>query len=138
MNILKYSAYSLIVVSVVKIGLLVPLRQLEIQIDEMESQYSELRIKSESISTFEDSLIYNSNFRTRILGTSYKRKQLDSAIAANRLRAEQAIGEVEILYNDRIVLGRNFKTFSGIDSFLELLFVIAACLTLFYWIKLRK
>jgi len=137
-NKLKYSAYSLIVISIIKIGLLIPLRQLGEQVNEMEVRYSDMRIKSERISTFEDSLIYNSNFRTRTLGTRFNREQLDSAIAENKLQAEQAIKEVETLYDDRIELGRNFKIFSGIDSLIELLFAISAGLTIYYWIKLKK
>ena len=104
MHKLNYSAYSLIVVSILSIGLLIPLKRLGKQIREMETRYSEMRIKSERILTFEDSLIYNSSFRMRILGTGFKREQLDSAIVANRLQSEQSIKEAQILYDDRTVL----------------------------------
>jgi hypothetical protein len=106
--------------------LIIPLRQLGGEAKEMETRYLEMRIEAERVSKFEDSLIYNSDFRTRILGTRFEKEQFDSAIRENRSRAEKGIKEVEILYKDRIELGKNFKYFSVIDSVIELLFAISA------------
>lgn len=138
MNKLKVSAYSLIVVSISKIGMLYPLRELSKEISAMEIRYSDMRDKSNRIATFEDSLIYNPKFRSRVLGPKFTRAEFDSAIANNRLEAEQVIEEAEILYEDRMKLGSNFKLFNGIDQLLELLIAITGGLTIYYWIKLKN
>ena len=80
--------------------MLYPLKELSEEISAMGIRYSDMRDKSNRIATFEDSLIYNSKFRSRILGPKFTRAELDSAIANNRLEAEQAIKEVETLYED--------------------------------------
>lgn len=118
--------------------MLYPLKELSKEISAMEIRYSDMRDKSNRIAIFEDSLIYNSKFRLKILGPKFIRAELDSAIANNRLEAEQTIKEVEILYEDRTKLGRNFKLFNGIDQLLELLIAITGGLTIYYWIKLKN
>ncbi|MFT6443600.1 MAG: hypothetical protein ACJASM_003162 [Salibacteraceae bacterium] len=138
MNKLKISAYGLIAVSILKIGMLYPLKELGEEINDMEIRYSDMRSESDRIGTFEDSLIYNSEFRTKILGEKITRATLDSAIANNRKEAEQAIEEIEILYDDRMELGSKFKIFSGIDQLLELLMALTGGLMIYYWIKLRN
>ena len=138
MNKLKYSAYSLIVFSIIKLGLIIPIRELVEEVKEMQTRYSQMQIDAEWVSKFEDSLIYNSDFRTRILGTRFKKEQFDSAILANRARAVKDIQKTEILYNDRIELGKRFKVLSVIDNLTELLFALSAGLMIYYWIKLRK
>lgn len=135
---LKYSAYSLIVIAIIKIALLIHFGQLGKEINLLESRFSDVNIKLGRVSTFEDSLIYSTSFRTRVLGTSFKRAQLDSAIAANRLQAEKAIKDVERINDERIELGRNLKILNGIDSLLEIMFVLVAGLVIYFWIKLRK
>jgi hypothetical protein len=137
-NKLKISAYGLIAVSILKIGMLYPLKELGEEINDMEIRYSDMRSESDRIGTFEDSLIYNSEFRTKILGEKITRATLDSAIANNRKEAEQAIEEIEILYDDRMELGSKFKIFSGIDQLLELLMALTGGLMIYYWIKLRN
>jgi hypothetical protein len=137
-NKLKISAYGLITVSILKIGILYPLKELGEKINDMEIRYSDLRSESDRIGTFEDSLIYNSEFRTKILGEKITRATLDSAIANNRTEAEQAIEEIGILYDDRIELESKFKIFSGIDQLLELLMAVTGGLMIYYWIKLRN
>jgi hypothetical protein len=137
-NKLKISAYGLITVSILKIGMLYPLKELGEEINDMEIRYSDLRSESDRIGTFEDSLIYNSEFRKKILGEKITRATLDSAIANNRTEAEEAIEEIGILYDDRIELGSKFKIFSGIDQLLELLMAVTGGLMIYYWIKLRK
>ena len=118
--------------------MLYPLNELTKDINGMETRYSDMRTKSNRIATFNDSLIYNSGFRSRTLGTNFTRAEFDSTIEHNKMEKKQTIIELETLRVDRTKLGRNFNIFNGIDHLLELLFAITGGLTIFYWIKLRN
>ncbi len=138
MNNLKFWAYSLIVVSILKIGMLYPLTELSKAINAMEIRYSEMRNKANQLSTFEDSLIYNSDFRSRILGSKFTKAEFDSVRFNNKLVAKEAIKEVEILYEDRKRLGKYFNIYQGIDQLLILLIAVTGGLMIYYWIKSRN
>jgi hypothetical protein len=137
-NKLKISAYSLIIISILTIGMLYPLRKLSKSINVMEIRYTDMSNKASRISTFEDSLIYNSDFRSRILGSKFTRVALDSAISNNKLAAEEAIKEVETFYEDRKRLRRNLNIYQGIDKLLILLTAVTGGLMIYYWIKSRN
>ena len=138
MNNLKYSAFSFIAVSILIVGMLFPLNKVKREINEVETRFSEIGTKFNKLLTFEDSLIYNQNFRASLLGSEFKREQLDSALKNNRLEVEQAINESETLNENRLQLGRKFRILNGIDKLLELLFAVTGGLTIYYWIKQKK
>ncbi|RJE75223.1 hypothetical protein BGP76_19170 [Reichenbachiella sp. MSK19-1] len=94
--------------------------------------------KTKRIETFEDSLIYNSEFRIKTLGSKFTRFELDSAISNNKEEAQETIMEIEILYEDRIRLGRNYTIYQVIDQLLNLLTVVSGGLLIYFWIKSRK
>jgi len=118
--------------------MLSPLRELSKTINAMEIRYSDMRDKASRIETFEDSLIYNSDFRSRVLGSKFTRVAIDSAIAKNRTEANEVIEETKRLVDDRKELGRNSNIFQGLDELLKFLTAIAGGLMIYYWIKTRN
>ena len=118
--------------------MLYPLKKLAKTTNEMETRYIDVKNNANRITKFEDSLIYNSDFRSKTLGSMFTRAEFDSAIVKNRSEVNNAKEDVERLLIDRNRLKRNFNIYKGIDQLLNLLTAVAAGLMIFFWIKLKN
>ena len=138
MNELKILAYSLLVFSIVRIGMLYFLKELSTTAQDMEMRYNEMRIKVSRISTFEDSLMGNPDFRKRILDTISTKTEFDEIISRNRTDASDVIIELEELIDDRQRLGWRYNLYKAVDSMLSLLISVTIGLIIYFWIKSRN
>lgn len=127
--------YLLIALLVLKIGMLFPLRELSDTLSEIEVRYTEMRNEISRVTTFEDSLIYNSDFRMKVLGSSITKVKMDSAIKQNQRDTDKVIEKAEVLLVDRNRLESNFRIYQVADQLLILLSVITGELIIFFWLK---
>ena len=138
MNKLKISAYALIIVSVLNVGILYPVRQLSNTMTAMNIRYAGLKEKADSIYAFQDSLIYHPDFRTKVLGPKITRAKLDSALAKNRTTVKSVIKKAEELFEARKRLERNFMIIQTVERLLNLLTLITGGFMAYYWINMKK
>lgn len=132
---LKILVYLLAVLLTVKIGIFYLLGKLSDTLAEIEFRYTEIQNEISRVTTFKDSLIYNSDFRLKVLGSSITKAKMDSAIQQNRRDADKAIEKAEILLVDRNRLERNFRIYRVADQLLILLCVVTGGSTIYFWIK---
>ena len=104
----------------------------------MEIQYNEIDAEISNARATKDSLIYNTDFRLKTLGSSFSAAEFNSAIEANDLRVEIAIKKLEILFKNRVLMEGKYRIFQMADLILEFLFAITALAMLYYWVKPKR
>jgi hypothetical protein len=87
------------------------------------------------VTTFEDSLMYNVDFRLRILGTKFTREEFEEAINKNRLKAEETSEQIYILNKEELQLESKLKFYGVINQLLNLLTFLSGGFVIYYWIK---
>lgn len=135
MKRVKTLTYLFVALLVLKIGMLFLLRELSDTLSEIEIRYTEMRNEISRVTTFKDSLIYNSDFRLKVLGSNITKAKMDRAIQQNRRDADKAIEKAEVLLVDRNRLESNFRIYQVADQLLILLCVVTGGSTIYFWIK---
>ncbi|MEQ9404599.1 MAG: hypothetical protein RIM99_13490 [Cyclobacteriaceae bacterium] len=124
-----------IILAAYKIGTYFFLKELMVETSAMEIRYEKLTTKAAWLTSFEDSLMYNQEFRNRILGKITTIEELDKAIALNKIEIEKTLPELEELMHDRKQLGNSFNLYKGVNSMINFLIMGTLILACYLWIK---
>lgn len=137
-NKIKFLGYSLIVLSIIRVGVMYLSKDLPESVNTLELKWKKMGRKVKTVSTFNDSIIYNANYRLRVLDTLQEGTTLKDILASNKVIRDKLQQEIEELRKRRNSLSKQNNIYQGIDLLIDLLSVIAFLGIAVAWISSRK